>query len=233
MNQLMTAFEKGGTLILINFTFAREIVQALLKERVTGLAGVPTLWSLLAQPNSTLSSSRFPTCGTSRIPAAQCHRPSSRSFGNPCRRRRSFSCTALPRHSARHIYPPEELDRRPTSMGKAIPDTEILVLNENGQLCKPGENRRTRAPRTDCVTRILEPAGRNGTRSPAQSSSAAGDGQLREGMLFGRSCQSGRKWLSILYRAARHNDQIVGGPHQPRPRLRKSCFRPVSYEAQL
>ena len=35
--------------------------------------------------------------------------------------------------------PPEELDRRPTSMGKAIPDTEILVVNEQGQPCKPGE----------------------------------------------------------------------------------------------
>src|SRR5262249_4073866 len=35
--------------------------------------------------------------------------------------------------------PPEELDRRPTSMGKAIPNTEILVLDESGKLCKPGE----------------------------------------------------------------------------------------------
>jgi acyl-CoA synthetase (AMP-forming)/AMP-acid ligase II len=35
--------------------------------------------------------------------------------------------------------PPEELDRRPTSMGKAIPDTEILVLKEDGKLCEPGE----------------------------------------------------------------------------------------------
>lgn len=35
--------------------------------------------------------------------------------------------------------PPEELDRRPTSMGKAIPDTEILVLDEQDRLCKPGE----------------------------------------------------------------------------------------------
>jgi len=35
--------------------------------------------------------------------------------------------------------PPEELDRRPTSMGKAIPDTEILVINEEGRLCTPGE----------------------------------------------------------------------------------------------
>src|SRR5260370_7118254 len=35
--------------------------------------------------------------------------------------------------------PPKELDRRPTSMGKAIPDTEILVLNDQGRVCKPGE----------------------------------------------------------------------------------------------
>jgi len=35
--------------------------------------------------------------------------------------------------------PPNELDRRPTSMGKAIPDTEILVVTEDGKLCKPGE----------------------------------------------------------------------------------------------
>jgi acyl-CoA synthetase (AMP-forming)/AMP-acid ligase II len=35
--------------------------------------------------------------------------------------------------------PSEELDRRPTSMGKAIPDCEIIVVNEHGRLCKPGE----------------------------------------------------------------------------------------------
>ena len=35
--------------------------------------------------------------------------------------------------------PPEELDRRPDSMGKAIPNTEILVVNEQGRPCKPGE----------------------------------------------------------------------------------------------
>ena len=35
--------------------------------------------------------------------------------------------------------PPEELDRRPDSMGKAIPNTEILVVNEKGERCAPGE----------------------------------------------------------------------------------------------
>ena len=38
--------------------------------------------------------------------------------------------------------PPEELDRRPTSMGKAIPDNEILVLNEEGERCAARRSRR-------------------------------------------------------------------------------------------
>jgi acyl-CoA synthetase (AMP-forming)/AMP-acid ligase II len=35
--------------------------------------------------------------------------------------------------------PPEELDRRPTSIGKPIPNTEIWVVNDSGSLCAPGE----------------------------------------------------------------------------------------------
>src|SRR5262249_45945233 len=55
LNQLTTAVQQGGTLILLNFVFAKEIVAALSKEQITGLAGVPTVWSLLVQPASTLS----------------------------------------------------------------------------------------------------------------------------------------------------------------------------------
>ncbi|MEQ1844764.1 MAG: AMP-binding protein, partial [Nitrospira sp.] len=61
MNQLMTAFQQGATLVLMTFTFAREIVQMLVKERITALAGVPTLWSLLAQPNSSLHKTTPPS----------------------------------------------------------------------------------------------------------------------------------------------------------------------------
>ena len=35
--------------------------------------------------------------------------------------------------------PPEEIDRRPTSMGKAIPNAEILVVREDGAACAAGE----------------------------------------------------------------------------------------------
>ena len=35
--------------------------------------------------------------------------------------------------------PPDQLDKRPNSIGKAIPNTEILVVNEQGQACQVGE----------------------------------------------------------------------------------------------
>ena len=35
--------------------------------------------------------------------------------------------------------PPEEVDRRPDSIGKAIPNAEILVLREDGTPCAPNE----------------------------------------------------------------------------------------------
>jgi acyl-coenzyme A synthetase/AMP-(fatty) acid ligase len=35
--------------------------------------------------------------------------------------------------------PPEEIDRRPDSIGKAIPDAEVLVLREDGSECAPDE----------------------------------------------------------------------------------------------
>ena len=34
---------------------------------------------------------------------------------------------------------PAEVDRRPDSIGKAIPNAEILVVREDGSLCDPGE----------------------------------------------------------------------------------------------
>jgi acyl-CoA ligase (AMP-forming) (exosortase A-associated) len=139
MNQLMTAFEKGGTLILINFVFAREIVQTLLKENVTGLAGVPTLWSLLAQPNSGLDKQPLPQLRYITNTGGAMPQAVLKVLRKTLRTTKVFLMYGLTEAFRSTYLPPEELDRRPTSMGKAIPDSEILVLNDQGQLCKPGE----------------------------------------------------------------------------------------------
>jgi acyl-CoA ligase (AMP-forming) (exosortase A-associated) len=139
MNQLITAFEKGSTLVLINFVFARDIVQTLLKERITGLAGVPTLWSLLAQPSSTLDKQPLPDLRYITNTGGAMPQAVLKILRQALPTTRIFLMYGLTEAFRSTYLPPEELDRRPTSMGKAIPDTEIVVLNEQGQLCQPGE----------------------------------------------------------------------------------------------
>jgi acyl-CoA ligase (AMP-forming) (exosortase A-associated) len=139
LNQLMTAFQQGGTLLLTNFVFAREIVQTLLKERITGLAGVPTLWSLLAQPNSTLQKQPLPDLRYITNTGGAMPQAVLAVLRKTLPNTEIFLMYGLTEAFRSTYLPPKELDRRPTSMGKAIPDTEILVINEQGQLCKAGE----------------------------------------------------------------------------------------------
>jgi len=139
LNQLMTAFQQGAAIVLINFVFAREIVQTLLKERITGLAGVPTVWSLLAQPNSTLQKQPLPDLRYITNTGGAMPQTVLSLLRQALPTTKIFLMYGLTEAFRSTYLAPEELDRRPTSMGKAIPNSEILVLNEQGQLCKPGE----------------------------------------------------------------------------------------------
>ncbi len=139
LNQLTTAFQQGATLVLINFVFAKQIVDVLIRERITGLAGIPTVWSLLAQPSSTLSHNMPPMLRYITNTGGAMPQNVLESLRRMLPNTRVVLMYGLTEAFRSTYLPPEELERRPTSMGKAIPDTEILVLNEQGQMCKPGE----------------------------------------------------------------------------------------------
>lgn len=139
LNQLTTAIQQGGTIVLIKFMFGREVVQKLVEEQITGLAGVPTLWSLLAQPNSGLHKHKLPHLRYITNTGGAMPQAVLRVLRELLPTTNIVLMYGLTEAFRSTYLPPEELDRRPTSMGKAIPDTEILVINEHGQECKPGE----------------------------------------------------------------------------------------------
>ena len=58
--------------------------------------------------------------------------------------------------------PPEEVDRRPDSIGKAIPNAEILVLREDGTPLRAERARRAGAPRRAGRHGLLERSGEDG-----------------------------------------------------------------------
>jgi acyl-CoA synthetase (AMP-forming)/AMP-acid ligase II len=139
LNQLMTAMEHGATVVIKPFVFARELVKTLVDEEITGMGAVPPLWSLMAQPSSGLHKHPYPhlryisnTGGAmppSVLAALRKSLPTTKVF-------LMYGLTEAFRST---YLPPEEVDRRPTSMGKAIPDTEILVVSEEGKPVPAGE----------------------------------------------------------------------------------------------
>ncbi|MCM2375134.1 acyl-CoA ligase (AMP-forming), exosortase A system-associated [Aporhodopirellula aestuarii] len=139
LNQLTTAMLVGGTTVMIQFRFGRDIVKTLVQEKITGLAGVPSLWTLLTRPSSGLEKHspqdlRYVTNTGGALPASIVDQ-----LRQQLPRTDVFLMYGLTEAFRSTYLPPAEIDSRPGSMGKAIPNTEILVVDESGNECAPGE----------------------------------------------------------------------------------------------
>ncbi len=137
LSQLTTAFRVGACAVLMNYLLPRDVIRAVERERITGLAAVPPLWVQLAQlewPATVRGHLRYITNSGGHMPrttlaALRAKLPDTRPF-------LMYGLTEAFRST---YLPPEEVDRRPDSMGKAIPNAEILVVREDGTACAPGE----------------------------------------------------------------------------------------------
>ncbi|MEX2123331.1 MAG: acyl-CoA ligase (AMP-forming), exosortase A system-associated [Woeseia sp.] len=136
-SQLTTAFSVGASVVLIDYLVPRDVLRAAARYRATGLAGVPPLWTQLARldwPAEAVASLRYisNTGGampTATLAALRGHLPDTRVF-------LMYGLTEAFRST---YLPPDELDRRPTSIGRAIPNAEIMVVRDDGTPCAPGE----------------------------------------------------------------------------------------------
>lgn len=136
-SQLTTAFHAGARVVLLNYLLPRDVLKALEREKVTGLTAVPPLYIQLAQlewPATITEHLRYFANTGGRMPretlaALRMRLPKSRPY-------LMYGLTEAFRST---YLPPGEVDRRPDSIGKAIPNAEILVLREDGSPCAPNE----------------------------------------------------------------------------------------------
>lgn len=139
LNQLLTTVRRGATLVLQKSTHPGHVIAALHEHAITGLGGVPPLWAqlfadgspLLHEPPPTL---RYLTNSGGAFPVELLRRARTALPST-----RIFLMYGLSEAFRSTYLPPEELDRRPTSMGNAIPETEILVLRDDGTRCDVDE----------------------------------------------------------------------------------------------
>jgi acyl-CoA synthetase (AMP-forming)/AMP-acid ligase II len=138
LNQLLCAAGTGAALVVERSPVPARIVRTLAERRASVVAGVPPLWlqllgcepfrseALPALRVMTNSGGRIPTDGVRNLRRFQPHAKLVLMYGLT----EAFRSTYLP---------PERVDRKPNSMGQAIPGAEILVVRDDLSPAAPGE----------------------------------------------------------------------------------------------
>ncbi len=136
-NQLLSTWIAGGSVVPLDYLFPRDVMKACAKHQITTLAAVPPLWVQLMELDWTeeavASMQRMTNSGgaltrdlvadlRATFPAAQL-----------------FPMYGLTEAFRSTYLDPELVDLHPTSMGKAIPFAEILVIDDEGEVANPGE----------------------------------------------------------------------------------------------
>lgn len=135
--QMIMAYRMGARLVLErSFTFPAQVLKVMVEEGVTGFPGVPTIYAILAEMKNLrdfdFSRVRYVTNTAAALPVKHILVlkdlfPGARIYSmyglTECKR-----CTYLP---------PEDLDRKPTSVGIPIPNTELWLVDEEGNRVGP------------------------------------------------------------------------------------------------
>jgi len=136
-NQLFSTWYAGGRVAPLDYLLARDVTKACARHGVTTLAAVPPLWWQLVEAewpeDATRSMRRLTNSGgalsvelVSRLRATF---PEAKLFP-------MYGLTEAFRST---YLDPALVDTHPTSMGRAIPFAEVLVVREDGTLADAGE----------------------------------------------------------------------------------------------
>jgi acyl-CoA ligase (AMP-forming) (exosortase A-associated) len=136
LSQLTSGFAAGAHVVLIDYLLPRDVLAACRRYGVTAMTAVPPLWTRLATHDWSQAgqSMRYIATTGGRLP---------RSTLDSLRARLPHVAVFLMyglTEAFRSTYlEPVEVDRRPDSIGKAIPHAEIVVLRPDGTECSAGE----------------------------------------------------------------------------------------------
>lgn len=136
-SQITTGFAVGAHVVLMNYLLPQDVVRLCARHHVTGLTCVPPLWIQLAEmawSEDAAGALRYFANTGGRMPKTtldrlRTHFPMAKPY-------LMYGLTEAFRSTYLH---PAEVDRRPDSIGKAIPNAEILVVRPDGSRCSPGE----------------------------------------------------------------------------------------------
>lgn len=137
LSQITSALCVGAHCILMDYLLPNDVVTAVQRFKVTGLAGVPPLWSVLMKCNwdrGDVSSLRYFTNSGGAMPKALLS-TLRQTFPHAS----PYLMYGLTEAFRSTYLDPSYIDSHPDSIGKAIPNAMISVINEDGIEAKDNE----------------------------------------------------------------------------------------------
>jgi acyl-CoA ligase (AMP-forming) (exosortase A-associated) len=145
MSQFTTSLRVGAALYLLRSRLPGDLLKALRRHEITGVTGVPPLWALLIRGSKSvrenpLTNLRYLANTGGRIP--QANLDVLRSLLEPSGTK-IFLMYGLTEAFRSTYLAPEEVWRsspeQGNCIGKAIPNTDIMVITKDGEEAAPGE----------------------------------------------------------------------------------------------
>jgi acyl-CoA ligase (AMP-forming) (exosortase A-associated) len=137
LSQVTTAFAVGAHCVLMNYLLPRDVPRICAAHGVTGMTCVAPLWLQLADvpwPEEVAGRIRYWANTGGRMPRTALDKlRATFTAADP------YLMYGLTEAFRSTYLDPAEVDRRPNSIGKAIPNAEVLVLRPDGTRCDPGE----------------------------------------------------------------------------------------------
>jgi long-chain acyl-CoA synthetase len=130
--QVLMAFLVGATVVLErSFSFPVKILEIMARERVSVFPGVPTMFSMLMglQNLAQFNLSRLRMITNTAAALSERHIQELRSLFPQAT---LFSMYGLTECKRVTYLPPDQLDIRPTSVGRGMPNEEVWLADEHG-----------------------------------------------------------------------------------------------------
>lgn len=135
--QLLMMFKVGGTLILHDsFAFPQLVLQKIANEGVTGFPIVPTISAMLLQMQ--LAKYHFPKLRYISNTAASLPVEHIRKLRALFPHVKIYSMYGLTECKRVSYLPPDQIDIRPASVGRGMPNEEVYIVDPDGSRVPPG-----------------------------------------------------------------------------------------------
>lgn len=136
--QALMAFKIGATLVLEkSFIYPYKVIETILREKVTGFPIVPTISAILLQmedlKNHNFEHLRYISNTAAALPPI--HITKLREIFPKAKIYSMYGLTECKRVT---YLPPDQIDIRPASVGRGMPNEEVYIVDENGDRVGPG-----------------------------------------------------------------------------------------------